>query len=100
MKKVLFLVITIILSIILVNAEETYNVITGTGKYLGDEIACGSEHFYVLSSDKDQTRMLAKYNLYTGYTIERVPIENNTTTISDYCSAKASEMGGTSKVYN
>lgn len=100
MKKILFLVITILLSITLVYAEEKCTVISGTGKNLGDEIACGSEHFYVLTSDKDQTRMLAKYNLYTGYTIERVPIENNTTTISDYCSAKASEMGGTSKVYN
>ena len=100
MKKILFLAIIILLSITLVYAEEKCTVISGTGKNLGDEIACGSEHFYVLSSDKDQTRMLAKYNLYTGYTIERVPIENNTSTISDYCSAKAMEMGGTNKVYN
>ena len=33
---------------------------------VGDEIAVDTEHFYVVSSDKDKTVLLAKYNLLVG----------------------------------
>ena len=33
---------------------------------VGDEIAVGTEHFYVVSSDDDKTVLLSKYNLYVG----------------------------------
>ena len=33
---------------------------------IGDEIAIGSEHFYVVSTDVERTVLLAKYNLYVG----------------------------------
>lgn len=40
--------------------------ISGDGTNLGDELAIGDEHFYVLSNDGINVRMLAKYNLYVG----------------------------------
>ena len=33
---------------------------------IGDEIAIGSEHFYVVSNNNDKTVLLSKYNLYVG----------------------------------
>ena len=33
---------------------------------VGDEIAIGDEHFYVVSSDEDKTVLLSKYNLNVG----------------------------------
>lgn len=34
---------------------------------IGDEIAVGTEHFYVVSSNEENTVLLAKYNLKLGY---------------------------------
>ena len=41
-------------------------VISGDGTNVGDEIACGTEHFYVMSNDGNNITMLAKYNLKVG----------------------------------
>lgn len=48
-----------------VSAEEVtkFRVITGNGKNLGDEVAIGNEHFYIISNNGYKVRMLAKYNL-------------------------------------
>ena len=84
----------------MVNAKEYCSVISGTGKNLGDEIACGSEHFYVLENNNDKIRMLAKYNLYTGVTIYKEEIkkeENDERTDYEYCCSLAEERGGTIK---
>ncbi len=43
--------------------------IKGNGKNLGDEVVCGTEHFYIISNDGTNVKMMAKYNLNTGYTI-------------------------------
>ena len=65
MKKGLFFVLVLLLIPIIANAEEGYcTIISGTGKDIGDEIACGTEHFYVIDNDGTNTKMLAKYNLY------------------------------------
>ena len=53
------------------SAKEYCEVISGDGKTLGSEIACGEEHFYVIDSDGDQVRVLAKYSLNVGETIYR-----------------------------
>lgn len=45
-------------------------LVTGTGTNIGDEIECGGEHFYVLSNNGTNIKMLSKYNLYIGYMIE------------------------------
>ncbi len=75
-------------------------VIKGTGKELGDEIACGEEHFYVLENDNNNIRMLSKYNLYTGISIYKEKIEKeagDTRTDSQYCSDLAISRGGAVK---
>lgn len=38
---------------------------------VGDEIVIGGkEHFYVISTNKENTTLLAKYNLYAGYKVQ------------------------------
>lgn len=66
MKKITYIIVLFILSITLVNAKNC-TVISGTGKNIGDEIACGTEHFYVVSNDGTNVKMLSKYNLLTNY---------------------------------
>jgi len=81
-------------------------VIHGDGKKVGSEIACGQEHFYVIDSNDNKIRMLAKYNLFTGNIIHKEKIEKeagDTRTDQEYCSDLASSMGGTVRtggVYN
>lgn len=41
-------------------------LISGTGQNIGDEVACGTERFYILHNDGEHLKMLAKYNLYVG----------------------------------
>ena len=67
-------------------------IVTGTSKDLGDEIACGAEHFYVISNDGKNIRMMTKYNLKAGVIIYKVPLENNKT-----CAQIADEHGGFEK---
>ncbi len=57
-----------------VEAKEAkfIDIITGTGKNLGDEVAIGDEHFYILSYDGEEIRMLAKYGL--DIDVECVPL--------------------------
>ena len=93
-KYLLSIILLVMLMPFVVNAKEYCKIVSGSGKELGDEIACGTEHFYVLENNDDSIRMLAKYNLYTGYIIERVPKENDRT-----CSAIAQELGGSQKSY-
>ena len=109
MKKYLFLllpVMTILLMPTGVSAKSKCEAVSGTGKNIGDEIACDSEHFYVLENDGDNIKMLAKYNLYTGSIINREKIERaagDTRSDAEYCSDLATERGGKSRrdgVYN
>ena len=49
------------------------------GKLLpGDEIAISTEHFYVVSSNENETVMLAKYNLLVGNIVNYNPAPTNT----------------------
>ena len=83
-----------------VNAKEYCKVVSGNGKDIGSEIACGSEHFYIIDSNEDEIKMLAKYNLYTGVTIYKDKIEKeegDTRSDSQYCSDLAASKGGTVK---
>ena len=99
MKKVLLLLILLMLPS-MVDAKEYCKVVSGNGKDIGSEIACGSEHFYILDSNTDEIKMLAKYNLYTGVTIYKEKInkaEGDTRTDASYCSDLAHEKGGTVK---
>ena len=80
----------------MVEAKEYCKVVSGNGKDIGSEIACGTEHFYVLENKDDTIRMLAKYNLYTGSIIDRYEIqkeEGDTRTNKKYCQDLATEKG-------
>lgn len=100
MKKVLIILTLILIFPMMVNAKEYCKVVSGDGKSIGSEIACGSEHFYILSSEQNEVRMLAKYNLYTGVSIYKEKIEKeagDTRTDAEYCADLANEKGGTIK---
>lgn len=77
MKKILYTLMLFLVCIGITNAAKC-NVVSGTGKNIGDEIACGTEHFYVISNDGTNVKMLSKYNLLAGMSYERIQIENKT----------------------
>jgi len=72
-------------------------VLNGTGKDIGDEVACGKEHFYVIDYNDTETKMLAKYNLYAGKSIlkkEIIKESGDSRTDDQYCQDLATSMGG------
>ena len=80
-----------------VGAKEHCKVVSGNGKDIGSEIACGSEHFYVIDSNKDEIKMFAKYNLNVGKTIYKEKIEKepgDTRTDNEYCQDLATSKNG------
>ena len=93
MKKILLPILLFVMIMpFMVNAKEYCKVVDGDGKSIGSEIACGSEHFYIIDSNEDKIKMLAKYNLYTGVTIYKEKLEEGQT-----CAELASSKGGTVK---
>ncbi len=78
MKKILknlsFILIIFFTFIGITNAAKC-TVVTGTGKNIGDEIKCGTEYFYIIANDGKTAKMLAKYNLLAGGTIEKIALE-------------------------
>lgn len=68
-KKFLFLFLLFFFPIV-VDAKAC-TAVKGTGNNIGDEIACGSEHFYILEKNGNNVKLLAKYNLYVGDKIEK-----------------------------
>ena len=80
MKKILLPILLFVMFIPFeVGAKEYCKVVDGDGKSIGSEIACGSEHFYIIDSNEDKIKMLAKYNLYTGVTIYKEKLEEGQT---------------------
>ncbi len=73
MKKIVFILLLLIPFLV---SAENCEVVTGTGKDIGDEIKCGTESFYVIEYKGNETKMLAKYNLYVGDNINYIEIEN------------------------
>ena len=74
MKKLFYTLIIFMMFLTVTNAAKC-NVISGTGKDIGDEIACGTEHFYVVKNDGKNIKMLAKYNLLAGTNYHFVEID-------------------------
>ena len=101
MKKYLLLILVVVMFVpFMVNAKEYCKVVDGDGKSIGSEIACGTEHFYIIDSNEDEIKMLAKYNLYTGTIIYKEKIEKaegDTRTDEQYCNDLASSNGGVVK---
>lgn len=50
-----------------------FDVITGDGTNIGDEVCLGEECFYVISNNGYEIKLLAKYNLYVGGGYETGP---------------------------
>ena len=72
-KLTLFILITALFFIpFYVNAKESCTIVSGNGTDIGSEIACGTEHFYVIDSNDTSVRMLAKYNLGIGEKINKI----------------------------
>lgn len=69
-KLILFSILLTFVAPLIVDASAC-EVVSGTGKNLGDEIVCGTEHFYVLTNKNNKISMLSKYNLYVGDKIEK-----------------------------
>ena len=80
----------------IVSSDGYCNVLKGDGTKLGDEIVCGTEHFYVLSNNGENIRLLAKHNLNVGSNIHREIIgsrENDSVSNSLYCQYLANRNG-------
>ena len=91
-KAQLFIILLAMFIPCIVNAKEYCKVVSGNGKDIGSEIACGTEHFYIVDSNENEIKMLAKYNLYTGITIYKDKLENGQS-----CEELALSKGGTVK---
>ena len=98
MKKLLLPILLFMVFVpFMVNAKEYCKVVSGNGKDIGSEIACGTEHFYIIDSNKDEVKMLAKYNLNVGVTIYKEKIEKesgDTRNDLQYCSDLANSKNG------
>ena len=77
MKKILFIILSIICFTGIVNAEKC-TIISGTGTNIGDEIDCAGERFYIIKNNEDTVKALAKYNLYYGKIYDRTTEEFTT----------------------
>lgn len=63
---------------ILVEAQNTStlcSIKSGSGENIGDEIICGTESFYVINSNTENIKMIAKYNLNVGGNINPEGVE-------------------------
>lgn len=94
MKKnsLFFILITFLLLPFMADAKEYCKVVSGNGKDIGSEIACGTEHFYIIDSNEEKVKMLAKYNLNVGISIYKEKLEEGQT-----CTDIAISKGGTLK---
>ena len=97
LKKIIIVIICTLCLPFMVNAKEYCKVVSGNGKDIGSEIACGTEHFYIVDSNNEEVKMLAKYNLDVGISVHKEAIKKeagDTRTDEEYCTALALEKGG------
>lgn len=88
MKKLkLFLIVLLFLLLMpyIVNAKEACTIVSGNGKDIGSEIACGSEHFYIFENNDDNIKMLSKYNLYVGANYNKIKLNIDDTYMRYEC---------------
>lgn len=88
-ERFLFIILCVMLFPVMVDAKEKCTVVSGNKTDIGSEIACGSEHFYIVDSNENETKMLAKYNLNTGVTIHKEKLEEG-----QNCYELATSKGG------
>ena len=100
-KSFSVLLVLVLLFPFMVNAKENCKVVSGDGKSLGSELACGTEHFYIIEANDSEVTMLAKYNLNTGTTIyrEEYPTpEGDTRTRDEVCEEFAESKNPSSTI--
>lgn len=99
MKKKIFMIILCIMFIpFFVNAKNSCKIVSGTGNDIGDEIKCGTESFYIVSTTDDTVSMLAKYNLMVGDKIDYFELDEPATFTSSseaesFCNSEAELKG-------
>ncbi len=99
LKNIVFSIILLMLLMpIVVSAKGSCTIVSGNGKDIGSEIACGTEHFYVIDSSDDEIKMLAKYNLLVGDKISYFDVNDNflftnNDEVRNHCMSLATEKG-------
>lgn len=91
MKKIVTFLFIFFFIPFAVDAKEYCTVVSGNGKDIGSEINCADEHFYIIGSDNDNIKMLAKYNLYIGYIVdkkEEIFTSSQASDLNVYCQNK------------
>lgn len=81
LKKVIFIFLFLMLLPVSGSAKELCTIVTGNGKDIGSEIACGTEHFYIIENNSNSIKLLAKYNLYVGANYDKIKLDINSTYI-------------------
>lgn len=79
LKKVIFIFLVLMLLPVSGSAKELCTIVTGNGKDIGSEIACGTEHFYIIENNNNSIKLLAKYNLYVGANYDKIKLDINST---------------------
>ena len=98
MKKILLPILLFVMFMpFMIDAKEYCKVVDGDGKSIGSEIACGTEHFYIIDSNEDEIKTLAKYNLNVGKTIYKEKIKKevgDSRSDYQYCQDLATSRNG------
>ena len=89
---ILFFLLLILPVSVYASGNSKCEVISGSGKDIGDEVACGTEHFYILDADGNDITLLSKYNLYVGYIVNDARIDQMYEN-SDEAEAACSSLG-------
>ena len=99
-KNLLPIIILLLLFPFIVEGKEKCSII-GNDKFdIGTEVACGTEHFYVIENNKDNVKLLSKYNLYVGTILNKINIDMNKTYIKYKCeSSNCNYLSGQTEYY-
>ena len=85
MKKVLLFLLLFSFTNIVMAESDYCTVVSGNGRTIGDEISCGTEHFYVIENKDNNIRMMSKYNLYVGSIFDKRTLDISKTYIKYKC---------------
>ena len=91
MRKYLLLFAVLLFELIGNVKAESCEVISGDRNTIGSEVACGNEHFYVIGSDQDEVKMMAKYNLYAGAIYDKINVDADKTYLLAECVNESNE---------
>ena len=99
MRKFLLLFVVLLFGLIGNIKAESCEVISGDTNTIGSEVACGSEHFYIIGSNQDEVKMMSKYNLYVGAIYNKINLDANKTYIQSECLGNSNNSCYSNSVY-